>query len=180
MQHREQIAHCHKGLENAQQTIRFIDTKTGVVFALGGGLLGWQLKYTGCLLKAESGLWGGIPPFLVLGVFAFLACGLVCMGLSLGSLLARPRKGTKGGTFIALFPSVKKGDWSGSAVGFDRLVRGLDEDQVSREYAGQLAVLGYILNRKMAYHRAAVYCLFAAVLVTIAVCLCEPTVLCQP
>jgi len=179
MHHREKIEHCHKGLENAQQTIRFVDTKTGVMFVLCTGVLRYQLKYTSSILGSSDGQWSNVVLLISIVLFMAVAVLLGSLGLSLWSLLSRPRKGAKGGSFIALFPCVKKDQWPDACVGFDKLICNLDEDQICKEYAGQLAVLGDIVNRKIAFHRWAVYCLAVAVVLTVIVCLFSPETLVQ-
>lgn len=152
---RDRIEHCHRGLTNAQETIRFIDTKNGVIIGIGAALIGWTatkvIPLIGSLQFNKYFSWflGG----LVLAVLVLM--GMIIL-FSILSLLARAPKPC--GKHLMLFPFVKSEDFDAAHTHYKRQVKNHDITVVLDEYANQLTNLGVICGRKICWHRRAVKC----------------------
>lgn len=164
------LDHLRTSHANAQDVIKFIDTKTGVVtglvslalafpFLLGQYFVGesfdssrWQLLY-------ES------HPTLSISVFtAFswsLTCGVVSIYCSLVSLMARPPSlwdkpiEIEKARFCILFPFHAAAHANHARAYYSKITGGLTNKELLGEYEYQLEQLGSIVERKIYWHRRA-------------------------
>jgi hypothetical protein len=145
------IEHLHRSLVNAQETIRFLDSKSAAVTSLSLLLLGGALSAMHFFISAS-------PPYFKLGhSFAFdcnvFAAGFllisfvffaVCLFHSMATLLPRP-PGPALPTL--LFPYYVRRDVYHHAKDNFTIVK--SEEAILSEYYIQLEVLGGIMAKKM-------------------------------
>jgi hypothetical protein len=157
----DRLAHCHRGLCNAQETIRFIDTKNGVVLSIAVALTGWlTTRATTLVAPGTVGGWLGWLAF-ALALLGLLAVAFSVV-LSIRSLCAQPPP--EKAKHLVLFPFVEPGNWSLVQEAYGKKVQELNHVEMLDEYARQLPVLGAICHRKMRFHRLAIGCLTAHIL----------------
>lgn len=151
------IEHLGKSLDNAQNTIRFIDTKVGVVVSVLSLTFGGVLSCTS-LPKHFIQLVRDTPLQQVLSI-VILLLGAVTLGLfSLGlraawkTIKARAPKAPGRLTYWFLFPLCKKDTYQNLYDEFgERLKNGLSTDDIVEEYKDQLTVLSRIQNDKLLF-----------------------------
>lgn len=151
------VDHLSKSLDNAQNTIRFIDAKVGVVasvlsFALGGVFSCTSLPHYFLQLVRDV-YW---PQVLSLLILLLAAAAIVFFALGLRAawktLNARAPDAPGRLKHWFLFPLCKKDDYQNLYDEFDeRLKNGLNGDAIVEEYKDQLIVLSRIQNDKIAF-----------------------------
>ena len=151
------VDHLSKSLDNAQNTIRFIDTKVGVVasvlsFALGGVFSCTSLPHYFLQLVRDVSL----PQVLSLLILLLATVAVVLFALGLRAawktLNARAPDAPGRLKHWFLFPLCKKGDYQKLYDEFDeRLKNGLNGDAIVEEYKDQLIVLSRIQSDKIAF-----------------------------
>lgn len=151
------VDHLSKSLDNAQNTIRFIDTKVGVVVSvlslvLGGVFSCTSLPYYFLQLVRDVSL-PQVLSLLIL-LLATVAVALFALGLRAAwkTLNARAPNAPGRLKHWFLFPLCKKGDYQKLYYEFDeRLKNGLNGEAIIEEYKDQLAVLSCIQNDKIVF-----------------------------
>ena len=151
------VDHLRKSLDNAQNTIRFIDTKVGVVasvlsFALGGVFSCTSLPHYFLQLARDV----SCPQVLSLLILllATVAVVLFALGLRAAWKTLNVRAPNAPGRLKHwfLFPLCKKDDYQKLYDEFDeRLKNGLNGDAIVEEYKDQLIVLSRIQNDKIVF-----------------------------
>ena len=151
------VDHLSKSLDNAQNTIRGIDTKGGVVasvlsFALGGVFSCTSLPHY-FLQLARDVYWPQVLSLLIL-LLAAAAIVLFALGLRAAWKTLNARAPNTPGClkYWFLFPFSKKDDYQKLYSEFDeRLKNGLDDESVIEEYKDQLTVLSRIQYDKIVF-----------------------------
>lgn len=158
------------GFENAQEQIRFIDTKVGIAVGLLLVLLPGQLGIVGWFLSegGDDTKHGFARHFIDTCPRCWLSTALVGVGLLGGMLLAclalyhgisclvprGPKGYGKSGPFQnefqpnVLFPIYTPDQCGAACEHFKKLSDGVDDDFVLAEYQHQLEQLGRILHKK--------------------------------
>ncbi|OGV70665.1 MAG: hypothetical protein A2283_11620 [Lentisphaerae bacterium RIFOXYA12_FULL_48_11] len=163
------IEHAQRGYQNAQETIRFVDTKTGVLTGLCCLLLGAGLE----LIKTCLAIGVYKAPFnghaidswcIVAGIalLIFAISGIGCIIASIHSLTARPPLASTG--FTVLFPFFTPPARSTAEEYARKIVVGMKESEIAEEYQNQIISVGAILEEKCKWHRRAVLYFRAEVL----------------
>jgi len=156
------LDHAKTGYQNAQDIIKFIDTKTGAVtglctLAIGGvlGLVTWFFGLEeGCRLLVLNIFHPCVAAIVLLGLSPIAGAGSLVF--SLLSLIARSPL-TSGQT--VLFPCLKKtgGEWDGISQSYkNKIVAGMTATEIRDEYHDQILNVGIIVQKKIARHRWAV------------------------
>lgn len=151
------VDHLSKSLDNAQNTIRFIDTKVGVVVSVLSLVLGGVFSCTSLphyflqLVRDVS-----LPQVLSLLILLLATVAVVLFALGLRAawktLNARAPNAPGRLKHWFLFPLCKKGDYQKLYYEFDeRLKNGLNDEAIIEEYKDQLAVLSCIQNDKIVF-----------------------------
>jgi len=147
----QHLEHLIRGHQNAQETIRAMDTKTSILVAIAGGL---STIINSSANQISSG--NLVTDLILKGAVLF---GIASAFLCLFSLIARPPKGTLELPAYILFPFIVKG----KKIEDEQLVylrekslTGMADDDVKKEYSEQLMILGYILEKKIGYNRMAI------------------------
>ena len=151
------VDHLSKSLDNAQNTIRFIDTKVGVVVSVLSLVLGGVFSCTSLphyflqLVRDVS-----LPQVLSLLILLLATVAVVLFALGLRAawktLNARAPNAPGRLKHWFLFPLCKKGDYQKLYDEFDkRLKNGLNGDAIVEEYKDQLIVLSRIQSDKIAF-----------------------------
>jgi hypothetical protein len=151
------VDHLSKSLDNAQNTIRFIDTKVGVVasvlsFALGGVFSCTSLPHYFLQLARDV----SCPQVLSLLILLLAAAAIVLFALGLRAawktLNARAPNAPGRLLHWFLFPICKKDEYQKLYAEFDeRLKNGLNGDAIIEEYKDQLVVLSRIQSDKIVF-----------------------------
>lgn len=157
------------GYQNAQEVVRFIDTKVGVALALLVFLIPAPLAFVGWqfgLEKSTSGMiWSGFDQstvrlFLVSVGFLSLFGGGITSIISLIYGLncvspRRPKSHGKNGLFHnewkpnVIFPMYAVKDFEAARKHFSSLLNGWDEAKILADYSDQLLEIGRILDEKL-------------------------------
>lgn len=167
------IEHAKFGLTNAQETIRFVDTKIGVVLTflifLCGGAFHWagNSEILTAMKDEERVVW-------VVGVasLGFLACFVVAVWFCFEGLTARmPQEANARDKYSVLFPYIPLYVYRGKnrgkqqvfkkrvdeyRQGFSKICAGMETQMIAREFADQFMALGFILHRKVSACRNAI------------------------
>lgn len=145
----QHLEHLIRGHQNAQETIRAMDTKTSILVAIAGGVSA-AINSSANQMSSESLM----TDLILKGAVLF---GIASAFFCLFSLLARPPKG-KLPAYI-LFPFIMKGKKTEDRQ-LDYLrqksLSGMTDDDIKNEYSEQLVILGYILAKKIGYNRMAI------------------------
>ena len=151
------VDHLSKSLDNAQNTIRFIDTKVGVVVSVLSLAFGGVFSCTSLpryfIQLARDVSWSQVLSLLIL-LLAAAAVVLFALGLSAAWKTLKPRAPDAPGHLRHwfLFPLCKKGDYQKLYAEFDaRLKNGLNGDAIVEEYKDQLTVLSRIQSDKIVF-----------------------------
>lgn len=151
------VDHLSKSLDNAQNTIRFIDTKVGVVVSVLSLALGGVSSCTSLphyfLQLARDVSWPQVLSLLIL-LLATVAVVLFTLGLCAAWKTLNARAPNAPGRLLHwfLFPICKKDDYKKLYAEFDeRLKNGLDNEAIIEEYKDQLTVLSRIQNDKIVF-----------------------------
>jgi hypothetical protein len=167
----ETLAHAKEGYKNAQDVIRFVDTKTAVITGLSTliagsliGILKWSIESdndshaTLADIAVIHPCW--IVCFYVLVALCFSAT-FVCITAAIWSVLARSRPRHLENKFTILFPCYKKRHETDACRVFERKLKGMTINEVLLEYEDQLRVVGLILSKKLKHIRVASFALLA-------------------
>lgn len=164
----EMIEHVSKGYANAQDTIRFIDQKNAFVSGLSTALAGVALaiigkiigrpeeQFNSAIMTPNCGHWLAFG--LIVISCAIAAACLINVVLSVRASAPRSDRGVE---HSILFPYVVSPKdltaFNSSYTAYaKKLEDGFDVSYILREYADQLAIVGWILSVKREYHRASV------------------------
>lgn len=159
------IEHAKEGYKNAQEVIKFVDTKTAVVTGLstliGGSLvavLKWSVeseKNSHATLQhlAEYHPWV-VQWFYILVATCFAAM-FVCIAAAVWSVIARARPRRLENRFTLLFPIYKQRDEKAACEVLSNKLRGISKEQILLEYEDQLRIVGMILGKKLKHVRIA-------------------------
>lgn len=153
------LEHAKAGYQNAQDIIKFIDTKTGAVTGLStliiGGVFGIITWYFGLevdlrttILNSHAFFWASV----LLGISLF--AGFLSLISSLHSLVARCPCGP-----TILFPYVTKKQEKDPGF-YRQITDGMSSAHIRDEYRQQILTVGKILREKIRWHRCAVRMLF--------------------
>jgi hypothetical protein len=161
------LEHVRNGYQNAQDTIRFVDTKTGAVIGLStlalGGFFGILTWFFGLEMECRQYVLATIRPStasLVLMGFSSGA-GSLALFFSLRSLVARPPLAI---CCSVLFPFLKKQPktWNYTIdILKQKILGGMTGEEIRTEYCDQMLNVGVIVERKICWHRRAVWALTA-------------------
>jgi hypothetical protein len=159
------LEHAKEGYKNAQDVIKFIDTKTAVVTGLStliGGSLVAALKWS---VESEKNSHATLlqlaqyHPCVVHWFYIFVAgcfaATFVCIGAAVWSVIARARPRHLENTFTLLFPIYKQRDETAACEVLSNKLRGISKEQILLEYEDQLRVVGMILGKKLKHVRIA-------------------------
>ena len=169
-------SHLQKGLDNGQQTVRAMDTKTSIltglsIFALGA-VAGLVKVFCDLVIKspdaAKALLTLNFAAHLILVLFAIsviiaVVLGVCCVIACLGTLVARGRKKPQGAPqTTVLFPWVhpenEKEEREKDIAHYEDVIIGgkIDEELVREEYYDQIVNVGHIIWQKIAHNGKAV------------------------
>lgn len=151
------VDHLSKSLDNAQNTIRFIDTKVGVVvsalsLALGG--VSFCTSLPRCLIQQARGV--SVLQVLSMLILLLAAAAVVLFALGLRAawktLTARAPDAPGRLRHWLIFPLCKKADYQKLYAEFgERLKNGLSNDAIVEDYKDQLTILSRIQNDKFVF-----------------------------
>jgi hypothetical protein len=170
----EALAHAKEGYKNAQDVIKFVDTKTAVVTGLstviGGALVG-VLKWA---IESEKDTHATITELALYhpcaaGWFYFFvttcfAAMFVCIAAAVWSVIARARPRHLENKFTVLFPYYKQRDETAACQVISGKLAGMSKGQILLEYEDQLRVVGMILGKKLKHIRVACFALLVELL----------------
>lgn len=159
------LEHAKEGYKNAQEIIRFVDTKVGVFtgFAvLGIGFVLQILKEFFSLpdsiriqilsIFPEHQIW----LYMILLILAgSLFCGIYSLWHGIAALVARPPRPNSKPTILFPFYSESESDWEDAKQCVSKIKSGLTEEQIAREYEIQILNVGSILCKKVDFSRKA-------------------------
>jgi hypothetical protein len=158
---RDAWEHARTSHANIQETIKFLDTKSGIITglvsisaALPISVLHWIATTTDSKLLDKFSCYeclGKITFLLILASIAFAAATIV---YSIRSLLAR----TAPGESTLLFAIHPANPSQQLRKKLDQLPEGLPLHEILKEYSNQLYDLGAILYLKGVYHRHSAAC----------------------
>ena len=173
---KDTLGHVKVGYQNAQDVIKFVDTKTAVVTGLstvlGGFLLivlKWSVELDGASRPNLEQLTAAKPWIAIwfyLLVLISLGSAVVCLSAAVWSVIARARPKHLENRFTILFPFYKQRDAADACRAFEQKLKGMTTVDILNEYEDQLRVVGMILGKKLKHIR--VSCI---ALVTQIVCL---------
>ena len=151
------VDHLSKSLDNAQNTIRFIDTKVGVVVSVLSLASGGVFSCTS-LPHYFIQLAKGVSQTQVLSLLILLSAAVAVVLFALGlcaawkTLNARAPDAPGRLAYWLLFPLCKKDDYQKLYNEFgERLKDGLKDEVIVEEYKDQLVVLSRIQTDKIAF-----------------------------
>jgi hypothetical protein len=157
------LAHAKAGYQNAQEVIKFVDTKTAVVIGLstltGGFLLAvlkWSIESDGVSRPTLYQITAAHPCATVLFylfVAASLCSALVCLAAAVWSVIARARPQNLENAFTILFPIYRRRNAAAACSTFERKLKGMSRSEVLMEYEDQLRIVGMILGQKLKHIR---------------------------
>jgi hypothetical protein len=159
----ETLNHAKTGYQNAQDVIKFVDTKTafitGLSTVLGGFLLivlKWSVELDGA---SQPNLWQVTSAHrcIAAGFYFLVATSLgsavVCLCSAVWSVIARARPRHLENAFTILFPSYTRRDSANACRVFEQKLRGMSSVEIIKEYEDQLRIVGMILGRKLKHIR---------------------------
>jgi len=175
----EGIKHAESGYKNAQDVIRFIDSKAGVIAgftSVGLGVMMQGIKEFLCLNKdIQDSIVAILKLHPVCAVVLFTFCvlsiglGIVCLICVVQCVTARAARMNSKLKHTMLFPFYDATkDLDSARLHFEKLERGLTHKEIADEYGVQLLNVGAILHQKMKFQRWATNA-FLAQLVLISV-----------
>lgn len=161
---KDTIEHARFGNTNAQETIRFIDTKIGVALAFLGAICGgayniWSTSIKSLAFNGITMDWMSV--FITLSVLCFIgfivclvrAVHFCCKGLS-------PRPPNTEGNKVKhsiLFPYIPNNDFSKEyRAGVNKLTTGMSDEEILSEFEDQSVVLGQIIAAKLMATKVAI------------------------
>jgi hypothetical protein len=151
----EQLDHMIRGHQNAQETIRAMDTKSNILFAFAGATMTAIWKLSIAISTSECSCfhlkWGGL-----LTASAAACFGCAALIFCLLTLFARGPKDAKLPTTV-LFPFINSdNNLVQRCYLCEKISKGMSEANIRDEYQDQLYILGYILNKKIVHNQKAV------------------------
>jgi hypothetical protein len=171
---KDTLEHAREGYQNAQEVIKFLDTKTAVVTGLStllGGFLLVVLKWSVELDGGRSPSLGQvtsaypcIAAWLYLFVLVSLLAAIVCLCSAVWSVIARARPTKLENEFTVLFPWYRQRDAADACRVFERKLSGMTKVEILKEYEDQLRIVGMILGRKLKHIRISCIALVAQIL----------------
>ena len=166
------LEHLKAGHENAQNVIKFIDTKTSFLF-------GASIVTMGFILQAAK-QYSQLPPavghafnahpyhffvLIIIGQLSLLAGGLCIWSCAMSLIPRHPAKKLKR-TSMVLFPFF---EGKPSERQFcSQAGHGLTDREILREYEAQIWSLGLILRKKIIRHRRAVIMFLTQIIIVAA------------
>lgn len=167
------LDHAREGYRNAQDIIKFIDTKSGVLTGLSGVTAGGvieSLKWFFALTQQSRFeiLHSDHAHLVVVALLmeVSLTCCAGCFFCVVTSVVARPPRQFQ--RYTILFPFLPLKNRRGAALYYRRIAKGMSREEIAREYQCQITAVGEILARKVLWHRRAVKCFVAQVLAILA------------
>ncbi len=162
----ETIEHAKAGYDNAQNVIKLIDAKAGILIGLSTLAAGFLISVFKWYVELDPAKGGANflaavtkhPGFThwaaSIGVLSSNA-GLVCIGACVWSVVARPRPSHLNMPFLILFPVYPQSKETEAAEFFRWKLQGMRRPEILIEYEDQLRVLGLILSKKLKHNRVA-------------------------
>lgn len=154
------LDHAKAGYENAQASIKFVDTKCSVLIALSTSVAGFSVALVRWNFESPLGAcfaasrqactWWFLGAFLLFSV-SLLAC-VFCITATIWTLIARP---APAGAFSVLFPVPPNSDKPAHTAWMANALLGMDGTSILREYQEQLGAVGLILKTKIRHSRFA-------------------------
>jgi hypothetical protein len=169
----ETLAHAKAGYQNAQEVIKFVDTKTAVVTGLStltAGLLlavlKWSIEADGVSRPNLNQLTAGhscvAVSFYIFVVLSFLGA-LACLSAAVWSVIARARPRNLENAFTILFPIYRRRDAVAACKAFEQKLKGMSRSEIINEYEDQLRIVGMILGQKLYHIRISCIALLAQI-----------------
>jgi len=165
----ETLEHAKNGYRNAQEVIKSIDAKTGVITGLSTlsagfliALVKWSIESPTTSQRSFDFLIQNHPQFtfaIYAGIVASLVCALTCLGTAVWSVVARDRPKNLKNRFTVLFPIYDHEAETDAQQFFERRLNGMTRNEILKEYEDQLRIVGAILCRKIKYNRRACWSL---------------------
>lgn len=160
---KETLDHTKAGYQNAQDVIKFVDTKTafvtGLSTVLGGFLLivlKWSVELDGTSRPNLEQITSAHPCVAVWFYFFLmtsLSSAVVCLCAAVWSVIARARPKNLENTFTILFPFYKRRDAANACKVFEQKLKGMSNTEIIKEYEDQLRIVGMILGQKLKHIR---------------------------
>jgi hypothetical protein len=167
------LEHARDGYRNAQDVIKFVDTKSTIVTGLSTLFAGfliasakWSIESSPSSHSNFERLSQAHPyfAFLIFGsIIVSLVAAMICLTAAVWSVVARLRPGNLNSEFTVLFPMYSEGDELRAKRYFRRQLQGMQRSDVLEEYEDQLRVVGMILCRKLRHNRIACIALLVQV-----------------
>jgi len=200
----QSLEHARNGYQNAQDVIKFMDTKFGAIIGLSVILCGFILQSLASFLQLPESTQAGVrmlmekhaaeTRFLSLCVALSLLCGIGCIVSAVSGVMARAPRGTSRWLkilasigIISHLPKRKKykhtvlfpfwTDSNKAVRSFCRISRGLSHKEISEEYVSQLWNVGAILKKKIAWVRWATRAFIAQTIFLVAAAFCLGSVM---
>jgi hypothetical protein len=144
------------GYCNAQDIIKFIDAKNGVVSGFATVAIGGTLALTMWIFENADACAKNVSNVLADDICVVVAAGLsVCFGAAslfccLRSLIGRPPPEE---LYRILFPCFVPKMLSNAKQMYQHAAQSLTEDMILQEYWEQVAAVGQIIYKKLHWHR---------------------------
>jgi hypothetical protein len=159
-----------RGYATAQETIKFLDTKvgiiTGVSTALSGFLIAWgkwsvEAKADSAANLITAANQNEVYAICLAALFiGNLIATYLCITAAIRTVIARSKPGTE---VLVLFPSHPKAQTAIARETLARKLKGMSQTEVLHEYQKQLQAVGQILGEKLRAHRWACVALLGQV-----------------
>lgn len=159
------LEHAKSGYRNAQEVIKTIDAKTGVVTGLSTlsagfliAIVKWSIESPTLSPRNFDQLIQSHPRFacaIYVSILASLLCALLCLGAAVWSVVARDRPSRLKNRFTVLFPVYPEEAETEAQQFFGSRLEGMTKTQILKEYEDQLRIVGTILCRKIKFNRRA-------------------------
>jgi hypothetical protein len=160
-----EIKHAETGYKNAQDIIKFMDTKSGVIAGFAFVGIGFVLQVTKEFLSSPTDLrsavvdqfksaWAWEYTIFALTVLS-LIMGISCVYCVVQCITARPPHIPSNLKHTILFPHCGTSDANYAREYYAKLKSGLTAAEVAAEYEHQLLNVGSILCQKITWHRRA-------------------------
>jgi hypothetical protein len=171
---RDTLDHAKDGYRNAQEVIKFVDTKTAVVTGLSTVLAGflvlvlkWSVELSGNFKPNLGQLTSAHPCLsacLYFLVLVSLTAAIVCLCAAVWSVIARARPTNLENAFTVLFPFYRQRDAADACRVFEQKLTGMTGTEILKEYEDQLRIVGMILGRKLKHIRISCIALVVQIL----------------
>lgn len=162
-----EIKHAETGYKNAQDIIKFMDTKSGVIAGFAFVGIGFVLQVAKEFLSIPTEMRSLVidqfksHPVWAYVIFAIalvsLAAGVACVWCVVRCVTARPPHITSNlkHTFLFPFYGTKSRDLDCAMAYYAKVKIGLTAAEIAAEYEIQLLNVGAILCKKITWHRRA-------------------------